>query len=130
MTPALLALLLAAAPSHVGVNDFQSTSELAPLAGALSGLVANELTRMGAFQVTSASQVSDLMSLDRQKQLLGCTTDECLAGASIDLGFDFFVTGTLTRYGAKGPLTLELKLRAPKSGARTASDLVKGQDEA
>ncbi len=130
---ALVALSCSASPetTHLGVPDFKSTPELATLGSALSGLVANELTRMGAFKVTSARQVADLMSLERQKQLLGCTSDACLAETSVDLGFDFLVSGTLTKFaGAKGAYTLELMLLNPKAAARVSSQVVEGADEA
>lgn len=131
---AALACAAAAEPAHLGVSDFKATPELASLSGALSGIVANELTRMGAFKVTSARQVSDLLSLERQKQLLGCENDDCVAAVSVDLGFDYLVTGTLTRYaggGAKAAaFTLELMLLQPKTGTRTGSEVVTGKDEA
>jgi hypothetical protein len=132
---ALLALTVAAAePVHIGIIEFKGTAELMPLSTALSGLVANELQRMGAFKVTSSSQVSTLISHDRQRQLLGCNDDECASEATIDLGFNFLVTGTLTRYagtdGKRGPLTLELLLLSAKSKARTGSEVVTGADEA
>ena len=133
---ALLTLLCAAAsgPAHLGVSDFRASGELGPLGGALSGLVANELQRMGAFKVTSSRQVSDLLSHERSKQLMGCATDECATAAAIDLGFDFLVTGTLTRYagvpGRRGALTLELLLLAAKTSSREGSEVVTGADEA
>ncbi len=117
--------------SHVGVSEFNSTPALAPLSTALSGLVSNELQRMGAFKVTSATQVRDLLSLDRQKQLLGCSDETC-GEATVDLGFDFLVTGSLSRYegGKDKPLTLELVLLDSKSRTRAGSEVVSGKDEA
>jgi hypothetical protein len=132
---AILALSCAAAPAlHVGVTDFNSTKELKPLASALNGLVANELQRMGTFQVTSAEQVRTLFSLERQQQLLGCGDDKCRGGVIANLGFDSVVSGTVTRFAGNkdkpAALTLELLLLEVKTGARTGSEVVTAPSEA
>ncbi len=128
---AAVALTCAAVPVHVGIAEFKATPALSPLSAALSGLVANELQRMGAFKVTSTSQVRELLSLERQKQLMGCSDDVCSA-ATIDLGFDFLIIGSVSRYeGAKDkPLTLELVLLEQKTSTRAGSEVAHGRDEA
>ncbi len=133
---ALLAVSCAVAPPpppHVGLSDFQAPEKLKPLAGAVSGLVANELQRMGAFKVTTPSQVREMLSLDRQQQLLGCSDDSCLSGVALDLGFDYLITGTLSSLAsARGPsrLSLELVLLDRQTRARAGSEVIDAADEA
>lgn len=133
MSGALLVLTLLAADAapRVGVSDFQSTKELQPLAAALAGVTANELQRLGAFEVTTTDQLRSLMSLERQQQLLGCPDDGCRGAAVLQLGFDSLVTGKLTRLGSgKGAsLSLELVLIAVKPGKREASDVLNAATE-
>ena len=117
---------------RVGVVDFSSTPELQPLAAALGGFVANELQRLGAFQVTTTDQIRQLLSLERQAQLLGCPDDSCRGQLVVSLGFDYVVTGKVTKVGReKGASTvLELVLIDQRKGERLASDVVQGQTEA
>src|SRR5438874_4846798 len=87
---------------RVGVVDFSSAPELQLLAAALGGYVANELQRLGAFQVTTTDQIRQMLSLERQAQLLGCPDDSCRGQLVVSLGFDYVVTGKITRLaGAK-----------------------------
>ena len=127
----VVALTCASEPSHVGVAELSSSPALTALSSALAGVVSNELQRMGAFKVTSAGQVREQLSLDRQKQLLGCADEACSA-ATLDLGFDYLVTGSVTKFEGRDaqPYTLELVLLNQKSRSREASEVVKGSDEA
>src|SRR5438128_3511004 len=111
--------------ARVGVVDFVSTPELQSLAAALGGFVANELQRLGAFQVTTTDQIRQMLSLERQAQLLGCPDDSCRGQLVTSLGFDWVVTGKVTRLGgAKGnTLSLELVLIDQRKGERIASDV-------
>jgi hypothetical protein len=131
---AIFALACAASPLNVGVTDFNATKELQPLSTALNGLVANELQRMGTFQVTSSEQVRQLLSLERQQQLLGCGDDKCRGGVIANLGFDSVVSGTLTRFAGNKEkpmtLTLELLLLDVSTGSRQGSEVVTGATEA
>lgn len=129
-----LALLLAAGeatPPHIGVSDFTSNKDLQPVAGAMAGFVANELQRLGAFRVTTTDQTRQLLSLDRQAQLLGCPDDSCRGAAVMTLGFDYLVTGKFTKLasGKTATLTLELVLIDVKSGKREASDITTASSE-
>lgn len=116
----------------VGILDFASSPELQPLAGALGGFVANELQRLGAFQVTTTDQIRAMLSLERQAQLLGCPDESCRGQTVVSLGFDYVVTGKVSKLasGGKGStLTLELVLIDQNKGARAGSDVVTAPSE-
>lgn len=117
---------------RMGVVDFSSSPELQPLASALAGVVANELQRLGAFQVTTTDQIRQMLSLERQAQLLGCPDDSCRGDVVVSLGFDYVVTGKVTRLARdKGASTvLELVIIDQKKGERLSSDVVQGATEA
>ncbi len=117
---------------RIGVVDFLAAPDQQGLAAALSGFVANELQRLGAFQVTTTDQIRQMLSIERQAQLLGCPDDSCRGQTVVSLGFDDIVTGKLTRLvGAKSTstLTLELVLINQKSGQREASDVSQASTE-
>lgn len=117
----------------MGVVDFSaSPAELQPIANALAGVIANELQRLGAFQVTTTDQIRQMLSLERQAQLLGCPDDSCRGQTVVSLGFDYVVTGKVTRLAReKGATTvLEVVLIDQKKGERIASDVVQGSTEA
>lgn len=118
--------------ARMGVVDFSSSPELQPLASALAGVVANELQRLGAFQVTTTDQIRQMLSLERQAQLLGCPDDSCRGDVVVSLGFDYVVTGKVTRLARdKGASTvLELVIIDQKKGERLSSDVVQGATEA
>jgi|CXWL01.1.fsa_nt_gi hypothetical protein len=128
MLATTLVMLLAAGeptPPHIGVSDFTASKELQPVAGAMAGYVANELQRLGTFRVTTTDQTRQLLSLDRQAQLMGCPDDTCRGAAVMTLGFDYLVTSKFTKLAVmKGStLTLELVLIDVKTGKREASDI-------
>lgn len=139
MTTAISALLvlttLAAEPQkppRVAVPDVQSPKELQSLAGALGGVVANELQRLGTFQVTTTDQMRQMLSLERQAQLLGCPDDSCKNTAVSQFGFDYLVTGKLAKLDAgkgKSSLTFELAVLNVKTGKRESSDLIAAATE-
>src|SRR5258707_14728361 len=73
-----------------------------------------------------------MLSLERQAQLLGCPDDSCRGQIVVSLGFDYVLTGKISKLGgAKGStFTLELVLIDQKSGERIASDVAQGGTEA
>jgi hypothetical protein len=133
----LLALLLAAGPASqpgLGVSDFAPAGASPELAQAVSGVTANELQRLGVFKVSTADSMRALLGLERQRQILGCGTD-C---QNVDLkglvGYDFLVTGKVTRLGGgrMGPatFTLEMALLDTRTSSRLSSELVTTKSEA
>ncbi len=118
----------------MAVPDFQTSAGNESLAAMMAGSVATEIDRTGLFIVTTSDQVRALLSLDRQRQLLGCNDDSCNSNVAEQLGVDFMVNGRLTRLTdakkATTGLTLDLSIIDTKSGKRVSSREVKGNSEA
>ncbi|MBL8920178.1 MAG: PEGA domain-containing protein [Myxococcaceae bacterium] len=118
----------------MAVPDFTTTAGNESLAAMLAGSVATEIDRTGLFQVTTSDQVRSLLSLERQRQLLGCNDDSCTSNIAGQLGVDFLVNGRLTRLTdpkkATTGLTLDLSIVEVKSGKRVSSREVSGTSEA
>lgn len=72
-----------------------------------------ELTRAGA-QVVTPADVKALLGLERQKQLVGCSEQSCIAEIASALGADGLVTGQLAKVGER------LRLTVKRLSARTA----------
>lgn len=118
----------------MAVPDFQTTAGNEPIAAMLAGSVATEIDRTGMFTVTTSDQVRALLSLDRQRQLLGCNDDSCSSNIAGQLGVDFLLNGRVSRLTdakkATTGLTLDLSIVEVKSGKRVSSREVKGSSEA
>ena len=118
----------------MAVPDFQTTAGNEPIAAMLAGSVATEIDRTGMFTVTTSDQVRALLSLDRQRQLLGCNDDSCSSNIAGQLGVDFLLNGRVSRLTdakkATTGLTLDLSIVEVKSGKRVSSREVKGTSEA
>lgn len=118
----------------MAVPDFQTSAGNESLAAMVAGSVATEIDRTGLFLVTTSDQVRALLSLDRQRQLLGCNDDSCNSNIAEQLGVDFMVNGRLTRLTdakkATTGLTLDLAIIDTKTGKRVSSREVKGSSEA
>lgn len=111
MLALLLFSALAAAPEKPKLILF----DLAPgagvdatLTGPLTEAIASELGARGYFQVLTQKELTTLLGLERQKQLLGCSDDAsaCLAELSGAVGARFVMNGTLARLGEAYQLTL------------------------
>jgi len=72
-----------------------------------------ELTRAGA-QVVTPADMKALIGLERQKQLVGCSEQSCIAEIASALGADGLVTGQLAKVGGR------LRLTVKRLSARTA----------
>ena len=118
----------------MAVPDFQTSAGNESLAAMMAGSVATEIDRTGLFTVTTSDQVRALLSLDRQRQLLGCNDDSCNSNIAEQLGVDFMVNGRLSRLidakKATTGLTLDLAIVEVKTGKRVSSREVKGNSEA
>jgi len=95
----LLALALSAGPklavlpiSHgEGVADTTTT--------ALTESLAAEVRRVSGAEVITRREIETVLSLEMQKQMLGCQTDSCMAELGGALGVDAMVTGDVARLG-------------------------------
>ncbi|MBK7862379.1 MAG: hypothetical protein IPJ65_27975 [Archangiaceae bacterium] len=136
LTPLVLALTVAAQPPVSGERPRLAVLDLATgagvdaqTAGPFGEAIAAEVQRRGFFEVISQRDISTMLGLERQKQLLGCSEEaqSCLAELSGALGARFVLSGTLARLGDAWQLTLntlDTKKAQPLGRAtRLAKDL-------
>jgi TolB-like protein len=109
--PVLISSLLLAAPHkpRVVVLDIHdigghdgSTAEV------LTQVTASEVVSLNKFEVITKQVVSDVLGLERQRQLLGCTESNCMAEIGAALGADFILSGQLGRLGTQFRFDLTL----------------------
>ncbi len=140
--PALLALLALLLPAlalaqpkpKLAVLDFAANGASRELASALGGVAANELDRLGAFQVVTSEAIRSMLAFEKQRQMLGCTDEGCMAEIGGALGVDWLVSGKVTRLAPGGGVpetfTLELTLTSVKKAQREGSAIETARSEA
>ncbi len=143
--PAVVAALLAALPvsgaaqgkPKIAILDFTANGASKELASAAGGVAANELDRMGTFQIVTADAIRNMLAFEKQRQMLGCADAGCMAEIGGALGVDWLVSGKVTKLAASAgvPETLSVDLtltnvkKAQREGsvietARTETELV------
>ncbi len=103
------AALLAATPPvklaapGLTVQGLEATSSAVYL-----NFLAEQLGKDGDIELATAEQLTAILSVERQKELLGCSeqSSQCLAELAGGLGVDGVVTGSLARAGTELLLTL------------------------
>lgn len=105
-----VAVLLAASPTPIklaspGLSALNVTPEMQAF---VTDHVNQELALEG-LDVLSSTQVAAVIGLERQKQLLGCSSDSnCLAEIANALGVDGLVVGTIAKLGEGFQLDLRI----------------------
>jgi TolB-like protein len=122
---ALLALALAstlAASSKVAVMPVAS-GEGVPgrTAEALTEAVTAQVRRYAGVEVVTQKEILAVLTLEQQKQMLGCQTDSCMAELGGALGVDRMITGDLAKLGESWLFHLKL-VDAVKVKVVTQSD--------
>jgi hypothetical protein len=112
MLPGLSALALGlglAASSKVAILPVAS-GEGVPgrTAEAVTEAVAAQVRRYGGVEVVTQKEILAVLSLEQQKQMLGCQTDSCMAELGGALGVDRMVTGDLAKLGESWLFHLKL----------------------
>lgn len=120
---------------RLAVTDFAANGAGESLAQTLSGVVANELSRLGLFQVSTSEALRSLVALERQRQLAGCAAEECADLTQLlKVDYQYVVSGKVSKLpGDKSmptTFTLELTLLNTKEGRREGSDVQTGLSEA
>ncbi|MBM4776700.1 MAG: hypothetical protein GQE15_03265 [Archangiaceae bacterium] len=115
----VLSLLLvapAAAKSRIVVIGINASSEaLRPVALTINEQVMTDLGREERLDVLGTSDVQDLIGLERQKQLMGCSdSSTCMVEISSALGAPWLVSGSLGKLGKA--MRLDLKLIRTRDG--------------
>lgn len=114
MTAAWLAcLLVLSAPEkeRLVVIDITSTDAAAKKVSAqMSELVLTEAARFERFRVLGQSDITVMLGLERQRQLLGCSDDasSCMAEIGGALNATWILTGALGRVGKRYRIDLKL----------------------
>jgi hypothetical protein len=127
----------AQAKPKLAVLDFTANGASKELASAAGGVAANELDRMGTFQVVTSDAIRNMLAFEKQRQMLGCADAGCMAEIGGALGVDWLVSGKVTKLAASAgvPETLSVDLtltnvrKAQREGsvietARTETELV------
>jgi hypothetical protein len=110
MFPLALALALGlSAPSRIAVMPVGS-GEGVPgrTAEAVTEAVAAEVRRYGGGEVITQKEIVAVLSLEQQKQMLGCQSDSCMAELGGALGVDRMISGDLAKLGESWLFHLKL----------------------
>ncbi len=107
-----------ATPKLAFIGVAGATGVSPEIATAASEYVQSELVSLGAYRVTGPAEISAMLGIERQRQLLGCTEDSesCLAEIAGALAADRALTGTLSQVGESLLVNLvlvDLKTNAP-----------------
>src|SRR5512140_2411396 len=74
----------------------------------LTETLAAELRQQAGVEVVTSRDLGSVLSMEKQKQALGCTTDSCMAEIAGAAGADRLVAGDVARLGES--LVLQLRL--------------------
>ena len=109
---ALLLLLPGAAAAEaeirIAIMDFASRNADDLIVKEAGARVNAELHKLGVFQVTSKDDIRAMISMEKEKTLLGCEEATCLAEIGGALGVDYMINGTITKVDAR--YTIDLRL--------------------
>ncbi|MFO0600884.1 MAG: hypothetical protein U0228_36575 [Myxococcaceae bacterium] len=93
---------------RVVVLDFTAAGVEDSVAKNLTTASVAEIARRGFFQPTSSEEVRVLLGLERQKQLMGCSENSCMAELAGALGAPFVLSGSVGKVGETLQLSLQL----------------------
>ncbi|MCU0697153.1 MAG: hypothetical protein MUC96_11530 [Myxococcaceae bacterium] len=115
--PLLIVLwVTSVAPTTVAVLPLTTgDTALAEGARSLSDQLAAELGRDSRLKVITSADVATLLGLERQKQLLGCSEESCVAELTGALGAAYVVSGALAR--VDDVVRLDLQVLSTAKGA-------------
>ncbi|MHB8416533.1 MAG: PEGA domain-containing protein [Myxococcales bacterium] len=102
-----LALALAA-PQRLAVLDLKPLGAPPDVAHTLTGVIAEEAGKIPGVTAMSQAEIGALLGLERQKQMLGCGDESCLAEIGGALGAKQVISGSLGKVGGSFVLQLEL----------------------
>jgi TolB-like protein len=97
-------------------------------AATLSSVLAADAARVG-FDVISQSDVVAMLAFQRQRQILGCSDDTCLAEIGGALGADFVLSGELARVGSRAHVALVILQPGKGKVAARSAGFSEGNDD-
>ncbi|MBS2024141.1 MAG: hypothetical protein JST92_17195 [Deltaproteobacteria bacterium] len=83
----------------IAVMEFSAPEQDRDRAKGLSGVVAARLATYPGATVVGLDEIGAALGLEKQKQLVGCDADSCLAEISGALGVRYVVHGRIDRFG-------------------------------
>ncbi|HUL60239.1 MAG TPA: hypothetical protein VLU43_13235 [Anaeromyxobacteraceae bacterium] len=127
---AALALAAAPPPKKIAVMDLAATGVEPALAQAVSLVVPTELRgRLPGAQIISKDEISAMLGLEKTRQMLGCTGDDCATALGGALGVDELVDGRIGKVGQTYVIELRrIDVRGGKTLA-SAARMVRGADD-
>jgi len=108
MLAPLLALALAAPPKLAVLPVAAGEGIPASTAAAITEALSGEVRRRSGAEVVTQREIAAVLTLERQKAMLGCTSDACVAELGGALGCDRLVSGDLAKLGESFLLHLRL----------------------
>lgn len=114
-------LAAAAARQRVAVLDLRAVQGVQPgTAAVLTAIVTDETSR-GGFEVVSQADILTMLGFEKQKQMLGCSDNSCLAELGGALGAAYVLSGQVGEIGSRYHLSVQLlDARRGKVVARAA----------
>jgi TolB-like protein len=88
------------------IKSIQGVSE--GTATILTDILVAEVSGLGVFEVVGSREISALVGLERQRQLLGCNDSGCLAEIGGALGAEYLLSGQVGKIGSRYHLSLTL----------------------
>lgn len=138
-------LLVAKGPAVVGLLLFATSAMASPRIAALDFAVIGLDQNLGSFyaehlsvrlearklRVVTQRDIATVLSLERQKQLLGCADDStsCMAELAGALGVDAIATGQVAKVGKSFQVNLRILSSRDASALFVFSKLVKSEEE-
>jgi TolB-like protein len=119
-----------AARPKLALLEVKAGQGLEPKAGAtLTAILAADAARAG-FEVISQADIGAMLAFQKQRQMLGCSDDGCLAELGGALGADYVLSGEAARVASRDHLTLTLlDAKRAKVLGRSAGFSPAGDDE-
>jgi hypothetical protein len=98
----------AAPKQRLAVLELKPEGASPELASTLSQVVAEQAGKTPGFEAISQAEIAALLNVQKQKQLLGCADESCLAEIGGALGAKLVLNGTLGKLGDSYVLSLQL----------------------
>ena len=140
MAPVLLALLLStttttpttttsATPQRhimrLAVSDFEVSGVEPRVARIVAESLVFEVRKLERMSVISFGEVRQMMNLESEKQVMGCSSEEsCLSQIADALGVDYLVVGTLTKVGDTHVFGLRMLNQTSATAATSVNKVV------
>ena len=97
MLTTLLGSFLAAANVKIAVLAFSASGVDPTVAAAVTESVTAEVAVRGYFDPISSAEIQTLLSVERQRQLIGCSEENCMTELAGALGAPYVMSGSLVK---------------------------------